>query len=450
VKTKGYRVHRFTCVSMSTLNAEESRVSLMNPVLERAAKACTIVLCAAVLLVCGMQIPVGAEDAWEQEAQQRIDRIRKADLTVRVVDADGKPMSGVPVHVAMVRHAFPWGTCVSEKHITGPEPDDIVYRETLVKLFNCAVPENELKWNAWHGAYGPEFTREKTELALKWLKEKAFRIRGHCLVWPDWEYLGPWGESLRDDLPALRQRILDHIDEMAAFTAPYVNEWDVVNEPVHKSTVTEALGGDCMSEWFSRARAALPGSCRLFINEYNIVEQPFSAERDEYEKIISSLLAQGAPLEGIGFQSHFQPPLITSPREILAIFDRFAHFGVPIMVTEFDVNSKKEDWQAHFTRDFLTAAFSHPACSGFVFWGFWEGAHWRPDAALFRKDWSEKPNLNVYRDLVYKTWWTDDKGQTDDQGEFPLRVFKGTHRIVVDKQERELSVNDSATVEIVL
>lgn len=422
----------------------------MTHVSERAANAGGICLVIALLLVCALQEPSSAEDAWKLEAQQRIEQIRKTDVTVRVVDADGRPRSGVPVRVAMVRHAFPWGTCVTAEHITGQAPDDISYREKLVELFNCAVPENELKWNAWHGAYGPGYTREKTESALKWLKEKAFSIRGHCLVWPDWEYLGPWGESLRGDLPALRKRILDHIDEMAAFSAPYVNEWDVVNEPVHKNTVTQALGGDCMGEWFSHARATLPESCRLFINEYNVVEQPFSAERDEYEKTISSLLAQGAPLGGIGFQSHFQPPSMTSPQEIVAIFDRFARFGVPIVVTEFDIDSKEEAWQAQFTSDFLTAAFSHPACSGFVFWGFWEGAHWRPDAALFRKDWSEKPNLKVYRDLVHNTWWTDETGETDEKGEFSLRVFKGAHRVLVDKQERELYVDDSATVQVVL
>ena len=131
--------------------------------------------------------------------------------------------------------------------------------------------------------------------------------------------------------------------------------------------------------------------------------------------------------------------------DALSVFDTFAKFGLPIVVTEFDVNIKEEEKQAAFTRDFMTAAFSHPACAGFVFWGFWEGAHWRPDGAMFRKDWSEKPNLAVYRDLVFKEWWTDVKGSTNDQGEFAVRGFKGSYKIVVGKNEKYAAIDDAPT-----
>lgn len=393
--------------------------------------------------------PALSDNTWRSEAQQRIEQIRKTEVVVRLVDAAGNPISGVPVQVAMVRHAFPWGTCVNGQHIVGTGPDDEMYRAKLLELFNCAVPENDLKWNAWHGALGLSFTRERTLSVLQWLKEKGFHIRGHCLVWHGWENLKPWGASLGEDLPYLRQRILDHIDELAEFTREYVYEWDVVNEPVNINEVLKLLGEEVLATWFHQARAALPESCRLFINEYNIVE-PFSIkQRDAFEAIIRALLDAKAPLEGIGFQSHFHHPP-KSPVEALKVFDRFAQFGLPIVVTEFDVNTKNEERQAQFTRDFLMAAFSHPACTGFVFWGFWESAHWRPDAALLRKDWSEKPNLEAYRDLVYKEWWTDESGITNKDGEFSLRAFKGTYRVIVENQEITAHIDDSTMVKIVL
>ncbi len=385
-----------------------------------------------------------SDDSWRQEAEQRIEEIRKVDVTLRVVDAEGHPVSGAAVRVAMLRHAFPWGACVPAERILGNSQEDQRYRAELLAMFNCAVLENDLKWNAWHGAYGPSFTRERTLSALQWLKEQGFYVRGHCLVWPGWENLQPWGESLREDPPQLRQRILDHIEELAKFTRDYVHEWDVLNEPVHQTAALQTLGDSAAVEWFVRARAALPEACRLFVNEYNIVESTLPAEQNAYADIIRALLDAGAPVEGIGFQSHFHDPP-ESPAEALRVFDRFAGFGLPIMVTEFDVNTKDEDRQARFTRDFLTAAFSHPSCSGFVFWGFWEGSHWRPDAALFRKDWSEKPNLRAYRDLVHQEWWTDEKGNTDENGEISLRAFKGAYRIVVGDQEMTADIVDSPT-----
>ncbi len=166
--------------------------------------------------------------------------------------------------------------------------------------------------------------------------------------------------------------------------------------------------------------------------------------RARYENMISDLLLADAPVEGIGFQSHFHNPP-ESVEDALAVFDTFARFGLPIVVTEFDVNIKDEEKQAAFTRDFMTAAFSHPACAGFVIWGFWEGAHWRPDGAMFRKDWSEKPNLAVYRDLVFNEWWTDVEGLTDSKGQFAMRGFKGSYKVIVGKNEQCAAIGDKPT-----
>ncbi len=412
---------------------------------------------AAAALCCLAALPAFAqpeaadgEEPWRVEARKRIAETRMGDLVVRVVDAAGKPAAGHPVRIAMTRHAFPWGTCVPAGRLTGEGPENETYRRHLRDLFNCAVLENDLKWNAWHGAYGPSFSRENTRAALVWLKDNGFRVRGHTMVWPDWQYLLPEGEALAADPAALQRRILEHVDDLAAFTKDFVYEWDVVNEPAHFDAVTRVLGPDAMKEWFVRARAALPPSCRLFVNEYNVVEPGEPGIPEKYAQIISGLLAAGAPLEGIGFQSHFQ--FVRANLEgVLKTFDTFARFGLPIVVTEFDANIADETVQAAFTRDFMTAAFSHPACQGFVFWGFWEGAHWRPQSALFRKDWTEKPNLAAYRDLVFREWWTDVEGVTDTNGELIVRGFKGAYRIHLGAQEQETAIGDTpARVEVTL
>ena len=57
------------------------------------------------------------------------------------------------------------GTCVPAGRLTGNGPENATYRQHLRALFNCAVLENDLKWNAWHGAYGPSYSRENTRAA---------------------------------------------------------------------------------------------------------------------------------------------------------------------------------------------------------------------------------------------------------------------------------------------
>lgn len=37
-------------------------------------------------------------------------------------------------------------------------------------------------------------------------------------------------------------------------------------------------------------------------------------------------------------------------------------------------------------------------------WGFWEGAHWEPKTALFKRNWQPLPIAQAYLDLVYNKW----------------------------------------------
>ena len=117
--------------------------------------------------------------------------------------------------------------------------------------------------------------------------------------------------------------------------------------------------------------------------------------------------------------------------ELIKRLDRFAAFGKELEITEFDISTSDEATQADYTRDFMTATFSHPLVKAFVMWGFWEGAHWRPSGAMLRRDWSVKPNGEAYKDLVFKRWWTNANGKTSGQGTFTTRGFLGDYEIEV-------------------
>ena len=91
-----------------------------------------------------------------------------------------------------------------------------------------------------------------------------------------------------------------------------------------------------------------------------------------------------------------------------------------------------EALQADYLRDVMTVAFSHPAFQGIVMWGFWEGRHWKPDAALYRRDWSVKPAGQTWLDLVKGEWWTSKVGKTDSHGRYATRGFLGQYVVVVE------------------
>ena len=100
-------------------------------------------------------------------------------------------------------------------------------------------------------------------------------------------------------------------------------------------------------------------------------------------------------------------------------------------MTEFTFSTSDEDLQAAYMRDFLTAVFAHEDVDSLVQWGFWDGENGTGDSALFRSDWSIKPNGQAYLDLVFDAWWTDEQLLADLAGEAALRGFQGEYEIEV-------------------
>ena len=137
-------------------------------------------------------------------------------------------------------------------------------------------------------------------------------------------------------------------------------------------------------------------------------------------------------------QGHFGTT-VTPPETVVRILDRFAKFGKPIQVTEFDLPIADEKGQAQIPRDFLTAIFSHPATDAFTMWGFWEGKMWQPPAAFIRKDWTVKPNGQAWMNLVLKEWWTDMNTTTGPDGSCTTRGFLGDYKVTVTVGHKEKS-----------
>jgi len=98
-----------------------------------------------------------------------------------------------------------------------------------------------------------------------------------------------------------------------------------------------------------------------------------------------------------------------------AVLDRLAVFKLPIriteygyetqfieppMTTEYPYDAQSEEKKARFLDDFYRLCFSHPAVEGIIMWGHWEGAHWRPGAAILilisPQNWLRIPIVSWY------------------------------------------------------
>jgi hypothetical protein len=215
-----------------------------------------------------------ADAAWRADADARIDRIRKADLTVTVRNAQGNAIPDAFVHVKQTRHAFRFGTAVAAPVLLAESDDAERYRRTLTELFNAVTIEQALKWR---GDYGGDFSPAKTLRMLTWLNEQGLAVRGHVAVWPSWKRLPAEAAALKDQPDQLRRLVAHRVTSAIGLTRGQVAEWDVVNEPYHNHDLMDVLGEDVIVEWFKLARQADP-DIRLFINEYGILLHPPAEE----------------------------------------------------------------------------------------------------------------------------------------------------------------------------
>lgn len=366
---------------------------------------------------------------WRKAALERIEKHRKKDLSIIVTGGDGRPMPETEVKLSLRRHAFGFGSAVVARRFSGESEDDRRYREIVDKLFSIVVFENDLKDGNW----GPDFnedrkTRRNAELdtAFAWLAERHIPVRGHYLM----QVATPFNLHDIKDNAEIRQRTLDSVRERMAFVKDRVIEWDVVNHPI-------AWGGaDMLSkrpglekldrEVFTLARSLtkLP----FFVNEDQVFRP--GPQCDDTFTYIEKLNADGFTVAGLGNQAHFHESYLPSPEHLLAVTDRFAKIVPHQAITEYDVvTTEDEELAADYTRDVLIAVFSHPAYSSFLLWGFWEGSHWKPEAASWSKDWSIRPRGKVLEEWIGGKWHTEATVKTDANGKASWRGFPGWYEV---------------------
>ena len=384
--------------------------------------------------------------AWRKAAAERIEQLRKSRITMRFRDANGNPRSGAMVKVKLARHAFDFGSAVSTPMVAGVGADNERYRETFEKYFTAGTIENGLKWQTLDKGWIPRDSVFKT---LEWMKSYRIPVRGHVMIWPGYKNLPPWMPSIINKHDALSAMLDSHIREVGYMTQGMVRDWDVLNEVFDNTELTTALGDESMVHWFKVADEVAPDA-DLYYNDYaGLVRGGFpTSHKDHFEETVRYLKESGAPIDGIGIQGHFGG-LLTPPERLLAELDRWQKLGLKVLITEYDLEVPGDQLKADYTRDFLTVCFSHPAVAGVYTWGFWEGAHWKPEAALFRKNWTPTAMGQQWIELTQQQWTTELELVADDQGSIEFQGFLGEYTVEVAGETFRMAPSADGSLETI-
>lgn len=405
------------------------------------------------------------EDAqWRKDALERIEKIRKADVSVEVVDTQGQPVQNAQVSVEQTRHAFGFGTIVNtDDYSKMNSATQEKYKAAFEQIaHNRAGFENALKSN-----YITNETRQNmVDEWLDYFEGLDIDVRGHVLIYGQDSRLNNVDLSgAKTDIPnkelltadteegkaALREWTRNHIQTYVDKYEGQIYNWDVVNENMTSHDWSDRLGGyDALVDWFKDAREA-DQDVKLTYNDYGILSRD-SGHQDYHYELCKYLIEHDAPMTTIGIQGHVS---LISPIEILNILDRFSELGKEIEITEFTYEDDDPELQAQFTRDFMIAVFSEEAVTSLTTWGFWEGCMYQPKAAMVDSNFNLKPNGEVWRDMIYNEWWTDESGATGADGSYAVRAFMGDHNVTVQVGDAVYSTaieldKDGAAVRVVL
>lgn len=252
----------------------------------------------------------------------------------------------------------------------------------VTEQFNQISPENDLKWQMIHPQPGPDgYNFGPADDYVNFGLSHKMYIVGHTLVWhgqtPGWVFQGtnmpPGMTNTPAPTPALAttnngfggrrfgrgfggfnmngphasreellQRMHDHIATVVGRYKGKIKVWDVVNEALadggtnilRTSPWEQIIGPDFIAKAFEYAHEADPDAI-LRYNDYSL-ENP--TKRHKLITLIKSLQAQGVPVMAIGSQTHVSVSSPSFEQEDQALTE-IETLGLPIHITEFDVNS---------------------------------------------------------------------------------------------------------------
>lgn len=116
-------------------------------------------------------------------------------------------------------------------------------------------------------------------------------------------------------------------------------------------------------------------------------------------------------IDGIGIQGHyfeFRSDLNASSTYVYSIstiksnLDRIADTGIPVYITEFDIDEPDDADQLAQHKIYFPIFWYHPAVKGITFWGYIEGDVWtsHPNTYLINADNTERPALQWLRNFI--------------------------------------------------
>ncbi len=290
----------------------------------------------------------------------------------------------------------------------------------VIVLENAMKMGNVLPTSQPNNIHGLSITQLKNTLRTgnvdKFINNSAFngfRKRGHAMIW--FNQAPGWLNSNAPNWSA--QQVFDfsrkYIKALSQVCGNSIAEWDVINEAIaddspngnrrwrpntwyrkandgSQTTYGTASYENYIRMLFVWAREAQPNA-RLFYNDYAI--ENFGTGNDSKNKFMrekfKAIKDCGAPIDGIGFQSHFICADMVSANgtintgfinSVKSSMEDLDDAGLEVAITELDIRicngDRVEATQEAAYYEFVRMAYAQPNCWSVLMWGQRDERNW--------------------------------------------------------------------------
>lgn len=415
-------------------------------------------------------------EANKEETQKRvaegIEKYRKGDLTITVVDGNGKIIPSAKVSIKQKNHAFRFGANIFLLDEMESDEKNETYKKRFADVFNMATLPfywRDLEPERSHPRYDKDspkvYRRPAPDLCMEFCEQNGIEPREHALAYE--RFYPKWlSDAPIDEVKTAYENRCREISERYADKIPTI---EVVNEMGHwdNGITTLFKDPDFIKYSFDVAEKYFPNN-QLGINEAtNESWGDHCLTTDKYYSYIESNILKGARIDAIGMQFHafnkseveYEKTRKTyDPISLYNHMDLYARFGKPLQVTEITIpaytdDAEDEAIQAEIIENLYPIWFSHPAIEQIIYWNLVDGyAHVASSdpatiresqgdmtrgenyyrGGLLRFDMSPKPAYNVIKRLITEVWHTEEQGTTDERGSVNFRGFYGDYDIEVE------------------
>ena len=270
------------------------------------------------------------------------------------------------------------------------------------QYWNGVTSENSCKWGLMEATRGV-MTTDNADAAYNYAKDRNMVFRFHAAVWasqfPQWLLTLSTEEAKAEVVKRLKY---------IAEKYPLSDQIDLLNEQLgnhqkDNQKFRDLFGGPGTKPddygwqiWlFEQGRKYLPNT-KLVLNDYGL-EGDTKAIQSQLE--LFKVLRDRGIVDGFGTQAHAFNVDKPSAETIKTSIDLMATAGLPIYVTELDMNGGTKGKQIDDSLQLMSFKkvfplfWEHPAVAGITFWGYISGTTWINGTGFVSKEGIENPSM---------------------------------------------------------